>query len=49
MIAAPVAYLSEQQKPSVYSFIPHAGTQAASAAACSEYVSLFWYSLTNDI
>jgi len=49
VIPAPAVYLSEQRKQSAYSFIPHAGALESSAAACAEYLSLFWYSLAGDI
>jgi uncharacterized SAM-binding protein YcdF (DUF218 family) len=49
VVPSPTAYLSEQKPASIYSFIPHADRLAASSAACSEYVSLLWYSLANDI
>jgi uncharacterized SAM-binding protein YcdF (DUF218 family) len=49
VIPSPAAYLSEQKSVTLYSFIPHADRLAASASACSEYLSLRWYSLTGDI
>jgi len=49
VIPSPTAYLSEQKPVTVHSFIPHADRLAASASACSEYLSLRWYSLTGDM
>ncbi len=49
VVPSPTAYLSEQKAPSLFSFIPHADSLSASAAACSEYLSLRWYSLTGDM
>jgi uncharacterized SAM-binding protein YcdF (DUF218 family) len=49
VIPAPAVYLSEQTKRTAYSFIPRLGALDASAAACSEYISLYWYSLAGDI
>ena len=49
VIPSPTAYLSEQKPVTLYSFIPHADRLDASASACSEYLSLRWYSLTGDL
>jgi uncharacterized SAM-binding protein YcdF (DUF218 family) len=49
VIPSPAAYLSEQKPITLYSFIPHADRLAASASACSEYLSQRWYSLTGDM
>lgn len=45
----PAVYLSEQNKATFYSFIPHAGNLYASSAACAEYMSLFWYRIAGKI
>lgn len=49
VVPVPAVYLSEQTKISFYSYIPHAGTLYASSAACTEYISLFWYRMTRQI
>lgn len=49
VIPAPAAYLSDQKPVTLHSFIPHADRLAASASACSEYLSLRWYSLTGGM
>ncbi len=49
VVPAPAVYLSEQRPLSVHSLIPRANALAASSAACSEYLSLLWYSLNGDL
>lgn len=49
VIPAPTGYRSEQRNLSFYSFIPRARSLADSSAACSEYLSLFWYGHTGRL
>jgi uncharacterized SAM-binding protein YcdF (DUF218 family) len=46
---APTAYMTEKRRITAYSFLPHASSLSGSSAACSEYLSLFWYGLTDAI
>ena len=46
VVPAPAGYLSEQRELSLYSLIPRAGSLHDSAAALSEFLSLFWYTVT---
>jgi uncharacterized SAM-binding protein YcdF (DUF218 family) len=49
VLPAPTAYVSEQRKTTPYSFIPHAANLSLSSSACTEYLSLFWYTVTRTI
>jgi uncharacterized SAM-binding protein YcdF (DUF218 family) len=49
VVPVPAVYMSEQKKVTFYSYIPHAGNLYASSAACTEYISLFWYTMTRQI
>jgi uncharacterized SAM-binding protein YcdF (DUF218 family) len=46
VVTAPAGYKSEQQRISLYSCIPRAGSLNDSSAALAEYLSIFWYTLT---
>jgi uncharacterized SAM-binding protein YcdF (DUF218 family) len=49
VIPAPCGYRSERRKLSFFSFIPHAESLSNSHIACSEYISIAWYTITGDL
>ena len=46
VVTSPAGYKSEQSGLTFYSCIPRAGSLNDSSAALSEYLSLFWYTMT---
>jgi len=46
VVPAPAGYRSEQRGISLYSLIPRAGSLDDSSAALSEFLSIFWYTIT---
>ena len=49
VIPAPTAYIGEQRPVTFSSFIPHASNLGESAVACTEYASLFWYTVNGSM
>ena len=46
VVPAPAGYRCEQRRISLYSLIPRAGSLDDSSAALSEFLSIFWYTIT---
>ncbi|HUI46306.1 MAG TPA: ElyC/SanA/YdcF family protein [Nitrospirota bacterium] len=49
VIPAPCGYRSERRKLSFFSLIPRAESLSSSHMACSEYISIAWYTITGDL
>jgi uncharacterized SAM-binding protein YcdF (DUF218 family) len=49
VIPAPCGYRSDRRKISLFSFIPRAENLSSSSMACSEYISVAWYTMTGDL
>jgi uncharacterized SAM-binding protein YcdF (DUF218 family) len=46
---APAGYISDRRSVSLFSFIPRANSLSNSSTACSEYLSLLWYSMRREL